>query len=46
MNEQAKYVIEKGIETPATTLALQNLGLILGFGIMFILAIFGGEIML
>lgn len=41
--EQAKELTETGTETPGKILFIQNLGLLTGFIIIFLLAMFGGE---
>ena len=46
MNAKAKEVVEEGLESPTLTLVLQNVGLVIGFLIMFLLSAFGGDFQL
>ena len=44
MTEQAHKAIEAGTESPLVIFVLQNLGLLTGFVIIFLLAHYGGDI--
>ncbi|XP_052798782.1 metal cation symporter ZIP14-like [Mya arenaria] len=44
MGDQVRHVVENGIESVWTALFIQNLGLLSGFVIIFILVLYGGNI--
>jgi len=44
MTDQVRYVVENKIEGVWTAMIIQNLGLIAGFTIIFILVLYGGNI--
>ena len=46
MKQHAAELISKGIESPVTTLLMQNAGLVTGFVIILILIMYGDDISL